>query len=364
MAFSTPSYATIRDRMLADVDASLAASGSTRGVVEYAIVSAVSVAALLLHVTIARIARNSVPSKAEAWLMRLWAAFFGITPKSATQHTGTATFVADTGASIPAGTSLRLRNGTEFTTDAEGNESGGTIVVAFTATAYGPAGRSATGVAIFLGSPISGVTTDGTSSEIVGGTDAESDASVLARLLDRLRDPPKGGTEADYVRWVKATEGLTVQDVWVYNSTTGINLYPSTVQTIFTVEPTVGNSWDPVPTSGEVALVQAYVKTLIPVDLIHYVAQGAASQDLDPDIQIDPYPSSAVQERIETALREMLLAQSTPGGVILLSQINEAIASATGLTDHVLISPASNVTAADETIIVLGTASFSAIPGG
>ena len=142
MAFSTPSYATIRDRMLADVDASLAASGSTRGVVEYAIVSAVSVAALLLHVTIARIARNSVPSKAEAWLMRLWAAFFGITPKSATQHTGTATFVADTGASIPAGTSLRLRNGTEFTTDAEGNESGGTIAVAFTATAYGPAGRS------------------------------------------------------------------------------------------------------------------------------------------------------------------------------------------------------------------------------
>ncbi|WP_230478800.1 baseplate J/gp47 family protein [Kingella kingae] len=47
-----------------------------------------------------------------------------------------------------------------------------------------------------------------------GGTDAESDASLLARLLERLRRPPAGGNQYDYKNWALSVDG--VSSAYVY----------------------------------------------------------------------------------------------------------------------------------------------------
>ena len=363
MALAIPTFQQIRNRMLADIDASMGADSTKRGPTEYAIATAVSLAALMLHMAISRAARNNVPSTADAIIMRLWAAFFGVPPKPATKNVGQATFAATTGATLPAGTSVRLRNGVEFTVDADVTEADtGDVTVSLTAVEYGPAGRCVAGTPIFLGSPVSGITTEGIveTGGISTGQDAESDASVLARLLDRLRDPPKGGTEADYKRWVRATVGVSADGVWVYNSTTKPEYGPSSVTALFTVVP-ISPGYDPVPTSPEVALVQAYVADFVPVDVLTWTAKAVTSEPLDPEIQLQSNTSEK-RAAVNDALREMLRTYQEPGGTILLSHINEAIAGAIGDDDHILVSPASNVTPGDvEAVIVLGTPVYSEI---
>lgn len=356
MAFSVPTFAQIRDRIMTDIEVSLAAQGSVMGPVEYAIGMALAGVSLLLHVAIARVARDKVPTTAQPSVMRRWAAFFGIIPKSAAYNVGTAAFPAGTGTSIPAGTTLRLRNGAAFVTDATASVSGGSITVSFTATTPGVAGAAAAGTEIFLGAPIANVSTRGVvdSGGISGGTDGESSPSVLSRLLARLQSAPKGGTRADWVAWAQATPGVSVTSVWPLPNTLG----PSSMRVLFAVDAT-----DPIPTGGQVTAVDTYIKTKAPIDLLTVAAEAPQAQPLNPSIQIAPYPSAAVQAAIETSLRELLLTDAEPGGTILLSRINEAISQATGETDHVLVSPVANVAASSAYhLVTLGTPTFAAIP--
>lgn len=364
MAFIIDNFLTIRNRILADIDASMAADSTVRGPTEYAIATAQAFAILLLQTAISRAARNNVPSVAEPRIMRLWAAFFGVIPKSASQNVGQATFAATTGATLPAGTSVRLRNGVEFTVDADVTESGdGTVTAALTAVLYGPAGRAVAGTPIFLGSPVAGITTEGVvdTGGISLGQNSESDASVLARLLERLRDPPKGGTDADFRRWVRATPGVAADRVWIYNSTRKPEWGPSSVITLFSVVPISESGYDPVPTVGEVEAVQAYVQPFAPIDVLAYKALAVGSEPLDPQIQLED-DTSDKRSAVTAALRELLRARQAPGGTIRISDLNEAIAGAIGDDDHVLVYPTGNVTAVDdEAIIVLGTPVFGAI---
>ena len=50
--------------------------------------------------------------------------------------------------------------------------------------------------------------------DLEGGTDAETNASMLTTLLDYMRNPPAGGTAADYRRWARSVPG--VADATVY----------------------------------------------------------------------------------------------------------------------------------------------------
>ena len=45
--------------------------------------------------------------------------------------------------------------------------------------------------------------------EVTGGTDAETDDQLRARILHRIQNPPMGGAQADYVTWALAVPGVT-----------------------------------------------------------------------------------------------------------------------------------------------------------
>jgi uncharacterized phage protein gp47/JayE len=354
MSFAAPTFQEIHARILADIDAKMEADGSTRGVVEYALAFAQAGACMLLFAAIDRAARNKVPTTATDAVKLLWATFFGIDRKPATYNTGEADFDATAGSTIPAGTTLRLRNGVEFATDSLATESGGSIHVAFTATNTGLAGRSSSGTAIFLGSPVAGVNSEGVvdTDGISGGTDIETVESVYARLLTRLRTPPKGGTEADFEAWTRATEGVDVDGVWVRPNELG----PSSVKVLFTT-----TADDPIPIGGEPTLVTAYLETKAPVDLLTVQAIAPTPQTLDPDIQLSPNTAD-VRAAVTAAIKQLLRDEAVPGETLLLSHINEAISGATGEVDHVLVSPVADVVPGDsDTLIVIGTPSYSSL---
>ncbi|MGL9774207.1 MAG: baseplate J/gp47 family protein [Sodalis sp. (in: enterobacteria)] len=59
-----------------------------------------------------------------------------------------------------------------------------------------------------------GVDNNGTITRMVGGSEAESDAALPARLLEVIRRPPAGGNQYDYHRWAVSLPGVT--EVHVY----------------------------------------------------------------------------------------------------------------------------------------------------
>ena len=101
-----------------------------------------------------------------------------------------------TGTVVPANTLWRSGAAIDYQTDAEFvmpvAETGNIHVTAVVAAA---AGNAPVGIILNLVSPIAGLASQSNvSTAIAGGADIESIASVRARLLARIQDPPRGGT--------------------------------------------------------------------------------------------------------------------------------------------------------------------------
>ena len=68
---------------------------------------------------------------------------------------------------------------------------------------------------------------------------------------------------------------------------------------------------------------------------------------LDPNTQ-------AVKDAVQAELADLIFREAVPNGGILLSHIRQAISSAIGENDHVLVSPTANITADANEIITFG----------
>ncbi len=67
----------------------------------------------------------------------------------------------------------------------------------------------------FMAAPV-GVQSEVMLNEVIGATDAESDASLLERLLELIRRPPAGGNKYDYRNWALSVDGVTAAYVYPF----------------------------------------------------------------------------------------------------------------------------------------------------
>jgi uncharacterized phage protein gp47/JayE len=104
-----------------------------------------------------------------------------------------------------------------------------------------------------------------TSTVSIAGTDRESDDSLRARVLDRLRNPPGPGSAADYQRAVLDQFAGIVASVTVVPLWAG----PGTVEVLI-----LGPN-NAVPSGGTIADVQAFLDTWAPVGASVTVAAPA-----------------------------------------------------------------------------------------
>lgn len=197
----------------------------------------IALALLGLYQSVQDAARDNIPSD-ETSSARLdeFAALFGLSNgagsygrKGATASAGGAGTVTYSGAGpfpyvLAAGTTLTASDGVTIVelTSSLSFGSAGSLTGAFDAVTTGTAGNLALGSVLTWVSPPAGLTSSVTlTTGMSGGTAQESDGDLLTRILDRLQNPPKGGTAADWRAWAEGVTGVDAAYVYPRRDGTG-----------------------------------------------------------------------------------------------------------------------------------------------
>lgn len=316
MPFSRPTLQELITRIEADIEARL-----TGGVVllRRALLRVLArVFAGAIHIAygyVAFIADQLFVTTAERlWLDRhgfMW----GVTRKAAAFAAGMFRFYGVNGTLVPSGTRVQTDGGVEFETTDAGNIAAGYITLPATAVEAGTTGNVTVGTAVELIEPITGVTSVVVFSDFGGGVDDEPDSEYRQRILDRIREPPAGGTAADYERWAEEVAG--VSKAWCFPATPG----PGQVTVCYSG-------------SALIATIEAYIAERMPVTADLTVVQAIA-KPINLSFTITP-DTPAIRAAIAANIRRLFAEQAAPGGTILRSQIENAVSTA-GVTDFVVI---------------------------
>ena len=306
------------------------------------------------------IALQAFPDTAEGPELEQWAEIWEISRLPVVKATGVITVAGTAGTVIAEGTTWRSGAQLDYVSDEEETVgAGGTVDIAVTAAAAGTASNLALAAKMSLTSPIAGVESEATvQTALTGGADVESDASLLSRLLIRLRNPPRGGAFSDYELWGQNGHP-DVSRVFVRPLERGLG----TVNVYFMTDDATANG---IPEAATVAAVNTYIQARRPVTADVQVSAPAAAP-LDIAISMLNPSTDDVQNAIRAELKDLIQREADVGGMLngeqqgtlLLSHIREAISTAEGEVNHVLTAPVADVQVAAGTIITLGNVTFS-----
>ncbi|HEU4604059.1 MAG TPA: baseplate J/gp47 family protein [Steroidobacteraceae bacterium] len=351
MAFARPTLTDLRSRIENDLVSRLQIVTTVlRNAVVRIIARVVAGAVHGLHGHIAWAVRQIFVTTADQEYIDLHGSELKVDRKPATFAAGSITITGTDASLIPSGTRWLRKDGIEYETTADATIASGTATAAVICTTEGASGNADAGVALSIISPIAGVTSTAVVavSGVTNGVDVEKDEDYRARILQRKRNAPKGGSADDYENWALEVSGVT--RVWVYRNPMG----PGTVGVTFVLD----NAVDIIPDSTKVDEVQAYLDDpsrrmlCASVDVYAPTAQPL-------NLTIDGIADLDVRAAIEDELRDLLFREGEPGGTILLSHIEEAISSARGENDHVLTSPVANISFGATELPVLGTITWT-----
>lgn len=138
----------------------------------------------------------------------------GLTRRPAVQATGVVTFSGVQGTVIPVGTRVSTASSDVVpailfeTTEEATIPPAGIVDVPVRAVEGGIDGNVAAGTITFLATVLAGVNSVTNAQPTSGGLDEEDDASLLARYLQRVRNPSAGGNKADYINWALEVPGV------------------------------------------------------------------------------------------------------------------------------------------------------------
>ena len=345
MPFERPTLADLVTRIQADLTSRLggAAAPLRRSVV--AVLARVWAGAThMLHGHLEYLSRQIFPDQADDAFLVRFASLYGLSKFPATFSSGALEITGTDGQDIPTGAVLRRGDGAEFAVDSGGTITGGVYETTVTAVVAGAAGDCPDGTELTFESPLPGVDAVATTGDVTGGANQESAESLRRRLLARLRAAPQGGAASDYTLWALAVPGVT--RVWVYPNQLGAG----TVVVYFVRDDDSGSL---IPSSGEVATVQAYVDARRPVTATVTVAAPTA-KTWNFTLEITP-DNADVRAAVTAELIDVFRTVGEPGTTLPLSRVRTAIGIASGLTDYVLTTPSSDLTHSAGEIPVLGT---------
>jgi uncharacterized phage protein gp47/JayE len=354
-SFSRPTLPQIRQRILNDlksgmdgVDAFLRRS--------FVYVYGVSLSGLVhgMYGYLDWIARQHFVDTAEADQLDRHATFWLKTGrKAATKATGTATFSGDNGMAVNIGTKLQSASGIDYVTTSAGVIAGGTLTLTIEAVVPGLGGNLDAGASLICISPIAGVQAIATSGTIASGNDIESDDDLRERVLSRVRQPPHGGAEFDYIAWAKEVSGVT--RAWAkFNG-------PGKVILRFMMDDTYP---DGIPEAADVSTVQTYIDPIRPLGVKAFEVVAPVAVPLDFTILLkdedgNTVTSADVRANVTAELKDLIRREAEPGKTMLLSKIREAISTAIGEYDHNITVPAGDVTYAGGQITTMGTITWA-----
>ena len=346
MAFDRPSLRELISQMQADAEREAGATQLRQSNLRV-LPKVFAFAVHGLYAYIDWVVRQLFPDTAEKSFLERQASIQGIYRREATAATGTLTVTRTAGATIPVGTVFVAADGeTRYSTTEEPEVDENTVAVQ--CMTIGTGGNREAGETYSLVSPLSGVSTEATGSEMAGGTEAETDDSLRERLVYRLQNPPRGGTATDYVAWAMEVPGVT--RAWCFPKELGIG----TVTVRFATDGLTENG---VPTEGMVSIVSDYIAENAPVTAATTVVAPVA-KTVDFVIE-DLYPDTpSVRAQIEAELKSLFIREAEPGKALLISHVRQAISSAAGEEDYTLVSPTEDIGADVDELLVVGTVTY------
>lgn len=278
------------------------------------------------------ILRQFFPDTADTVYLERHCSLHGLRRKKATYATGKATVKGLVNAEIKAGLQIKcdelfFRVLHDARIGAEGSAE-----INLISTEAGRKYNVTEEAAQFMSAPI-GLTSELLIHKTAGGTDAETDTDLLARLLELLRRPPAGGNKYDYKNWALSIDGVT--SAYVYPLRRGLG----------TVDIVITSAGD-IPSDDIINKTQSYIDSVRPVTAKNsfVMKPDITPVDINVMVKLSDITQITATNDIKTALSEYFHSVQ-PGDSIIVSQLETIISNIAGIVDRKLISPTKNLEA-------------------
>jgi uncharacterized phage protein gp47/JayE len=250
--------------------------------------------------------------------------------KVATPANGIVAMTGTTGIVVPAATQLVGDNNINYETLEDATMGASPVNVNIAAIDYGSAGNLDEGTALSFVATPAGIDGTVTVVELTGGTDDETDNQLRQRILQRIRNPAMGGSQADYVTWALAVPGVTRAWAAPEQGTGTI-----TVRFLMDDLRASDDGW---PTPDDIQIVSAYIDKMRPVTVKDCYVLAPIKEFIDVTIANLMPDTEAARAEIEKSIRDMLFAKAAPGQTIYAAWISYAILNAPSVQSFELVT--------------------------
>lgn len=330
--FIVPTLEEIRDSILRDYQTYYPNADISEDSDAYARASSLAACAEGIYAHQKWLIKQFFPDTADTEFLEKHAGLRGLRRRNATYAAGKgATISGNPDAVIAIGLQIKTEDGRFYeTTERAVISADGTAVVTVRSLATGAAQNIKTATkGSFMAAPV-GVSSDVVLNDVVGGTNKESDSSLLERLLNKIRRPAAGGNRYDYKDWALDVDG--VEQAYVYPLRRGLG----TVDIAITAD-------NDVPNDDTVRRAQAYIDDERPVT-------AKESKVVKPDVtkvnfNIQVKISGVALNDIKTAIRNALTDYFNgliPGDDLIVSQCEAVVSDLIGVVDRHFVAPNAN----------------------
>ena len=330
--FIVPTLEEIRASLLRDYQTYYPNADTSEDSDAYARASSLAACAEGIYAHQKWLIKQFFPDTADTEFLEKHAGLRGLRRRNATYAAGKgATISGNPDAVIAVGLQIKTEDGRFYeTTESAVISSGGTAVVAVRSLVTGAVQNIKTATkGSFMAAPV-GVSTDVVLNDVVGATNAESDSSLLERLLNKIRRPAAGGNKYDYKDWALEVDG--VEQAYVYPLRRGLG----TVDIAITAD-------NGVPSDDTVRRAQEYIDQERPVTAKEskVVKPDVTKVNFNIQVKISGVALNDIKTAINNALRDYFNGL-IPGDDLIVSQCEAVVNNLIGVVDRRFIAPTAN----------------------
>ena len=330
--FIVPTLEEIRASILRDYQTYYPNADTSEDSDAYARASSLAACAEGIYAHQKWLIKQFFPDTADTEFLEKHAGLRGLRRRNATYAAGKgATISGNPDAVIAVGLQIKTEDGRFYeTTESAVISSGGTAVVAVRSLATGAVQNIKTATkGSFMAAPV-GVSTDVVLNDVVGATNAESDSSLLERLLNKIRRPAAGGNKYNYKDWALEVDG--VEQAYVYPLRRGLG----TVDIAITAD-------NGVPSDDTVRRAQEYIDQERPVTAKEskVVKPDVTKVNFNIQVKISGVALNDIKTAINNALRDYFNGL-IPGDDLIVSQCEAVVNNLIGVVDRRFIAPTAN----------------------
>lgn len=330
--FIVPTLEEIRASLLRDYQTYYPNADTSEDSDAYARASSLAACAEGIYAHQKWLIKQFFPDTADTEFLEKHAGLRGLRRRNATYAAGKgATISGNPDAVISVGLQIKTEDGRFYETTESAVISGsGSAVVAVRSLDTGAVQNIKTATkGSFMAAPV-GVSTDVVLNDVVGATNAESDSSLLERLLNKIRRPAAGGNKYDYKDWALEVDG--VEQAYVYPLRRGLG----TVDIAITAD-------NGVPSDDTVRRAQEYIDQERPVTAKEskVVKPDVTKVNFNIQVKISGVALNDIKTAINNALRDYFNGL-IPGDDLIVSQCEAVINNLIGVVDRRFIAPTAN----------------------